>query len=253
MIQLKDQLGNHVQLKEYPGRIVSLVPSQTELLHYFKLENEVVGITKFCIHPTDWFESKTRVGGTKNIDHEKIAALNPDFIIANKEENTQEDILRLSEKFVVYVSDVNSIEDALMMIRDIGMLTNKQQMAVDLLDDIQDDLNHFPKYEGKVLYFIWRDPYMVCGTDNFINAMLQKLGFTNCIKEPRYIQLSEEHIADLSPDYIFLSTEPFPFSDKHKKELSKISSASIKIVDGEMFSWYGSRMLKMKKYFDQLM
>ena len=253
MIEVKDQLGNLVSLKENPKRILSLVPSQTELLHHFKLEDEVVGITKFCIHPDEWFKSKTRVGGTKNVDLSKVNELNPDLIIANKEENTQQDIAALSEKYPVYVSDVITIEDALLMIRDIGMLTNKQQVAVDLLDEIQDDFNSFPKFEGKVLYFIWREPYMVCGTQNFIHAIISKLGFTNLIQEPRYIELSENQIKELSPDYIFLSTEPFPFSEKHVAELSKITNAEIKIVDGEMFSWYGSRMLKMKKYFDQLM
>lgn len=253
MICLKDQLGRTVELPEPPERIISLVPSQTELLHYLKLENEVVGITKFCVHPAEWFQSKPRIGGTKNVDVDKVIALHPDLIVANKEENTEQDIEALSAVCPVYVSDVINIEDAFQMIKDVGILTNREQRAVDLIDDIQDDFTAFPQYQGKVLYFIWRNPYMVCGRQNFIHSMLEKLGFTNLITEPRYIELSEEEITRLKPDIIFLSTEPFPFNQTHIEEMSTISDAKIFLVDGEMFSWYGSRMLKMKKYFEGLM
>lgn len=253
MISLDDQLGRKVELKTAAQRIISIVPSQTELLHYFGLEDETVGITKFCIHPKEWFENKSRVGGTKNVDLDKVRALHPDLIIANKEENSEADIEALSSEFPVYISDVNNLEEACQMIKAVGLLCGKQQPAVDLIDDIQDDFKSFPTYSGSVMYFIWREPYMVCGRDNFIHSIIERLGFENVISDTRYLELDAAKIKQLNPDYIFLSTEPFPFKAEHVEELRLHCSAEIKIVDGKMFSWYGSRMLKMKKYFQDLL
>jgi ABC-type Fe3+-hydroxamate transport system substrate-binding protein len=252
MIKVNDQLGNYIQLEHPAKRIVSLVPSQTELLHFFKLEDETVGITKFCIHPQEWFASKPRVGGTKNVNIEAVRELNPDLIIANKEENTKEDILALSEFYPIYISDVNGVSDALQMIKDVGLLCGKEQLAVDLIDDITDDFNAFPKYDGSAVYLIWKDPYMACGKENFIDSIINKLGFNNLIDESRYIELDIDRIRELNPDYLFLSSEPFPFSKKHQKELEEQLEAKVVLVDGEMFSWYGSRMLQMKSYFQRL-
>ncbi|UKN01640.1 helical backbone metal receptor [Paracrocinitomix mangrovi] len=252
-ISIVDQLGQEIRLSQPAQRIVSLVPSQTELLFHLQMEDKVVGITKFCIHPSEWFHSKNRVGGTKNVDIQKVKDLRPDLIIANKEENTKEDIESLSKVAPVYVSDVISINDALEMIQHLSVLCGKEQIGVDLIDDISEDFSSFPKYQGKVIYFIWNDPYMVCGSTNFINSIIEKLGFENLIKSERYINISLNEIKALHPDYIFLSTEPFPFKEEHASILAKETGAEVTIVDGEMFSWYGSRMLKMKSYFKQLL
>jgi ABC-type Fe3+-hydroxamate transport system substrate-binding protein len=252
MISVEDQLGNLIQLQQAASRIVSLVPSQTELLHYFGLEKETLGITKFCIHPDEWFRSKIRVGGTKNVNIQKVKDLQPDLIIANKEENTEEDILELVKCCPVYISDINSVDEALQMVKDIGQLCGKEQMAVDLIDDITDDFQAFPQFNKSVVYLIWRAPYMACGTSNFINAMMGQLALKNLVHEPRYVEISLDEISKLNPDVVLLSTEPFPFDEKHKLELESKLNSEIAIVDGEMFSWYGSRMLKMKDYFDSL-
>lgn len=252
MIVVNDSLGNRIELNQSAKRIVTLVPSQTELLYYFGLDEETVGITKFCIHPDSWFRSKVRVGGTKNVDIEKVKALKPDLIIANKEENTQSDIELLASFCPVYVSDVNDLNEALRMIKDVGVLCGCEQKAVDLIDDIQDDFQSFPNYSGSVVYFIWKDPYMVCGTKNFIHSMIEKLGFENCILTPRYVELCMDELHQINPDYIFLSTEPFPFKEEHKNQFGTLADR-VRIVDGEMFSWYGSRMLKMKAYFQSFL
>jgi ABC-type Fe3+-hydroxamate transport system substrate-binding protein len=252
MISVEDQFGNLIQLQQAASRIVSLVPSQTELLHYFGLEKETLGITKFCIHPDEWFRSKIRVGGTKNVNIQKVKDLQPDLIIANKEENTEEDILELVKCCPVYISDINSVDEALQMVKDIGQLCGKEQIAVDLIDDITDDFQAFPQFNKSVVYLIWRAPYMACGTNNFINAMMGQLALKNLVHEPRYVEISLDEISKLNPDVVLLSTEPFPFDDKHKLELESKLNSEIAIVDGEMFSWYGSRMLKMKDYFDSL-
>lgn len=252
MIEVIDQVGNTVSLESAPKRIVSLVPSQTELLHYFGLENETVGITKFCIHPNNWFQTKERVGGTKNLNLDKIRKLQPDLIIANKEENTKEEIEQLSAEFTIYISDINTIQEAYDMIKGVGMLCDRQQMAVDLIDEIQEGFAEIKQVAKRVLYFIWKDPYMVCGSNNFIDAVLKEIGLYNVISDPRYIELTTTQIKELQPDVILLSTEPYPFKPEDVEIIQTITDAEVKIVDGELFSWYGSRMLLMKDYFNQL-
>jgi len=252
MIEVVDQLGRIVSLQHPATRIVSLVPSQTELLSFFKLDVETIGITKFCIHPKSWYDNKLRIGGTKNIDIKTVSQLNPDLIIANKEENTKEDIAALSEKFNVYVSDVDNIEAAYGMIKGLGILCGKEQEAVDLIDDVQDDFAELTHRNSTVAYLIWNKPYMVSGMNTFINDILEKIGLTNVVKENRYIEIDEDGLRKLNPDYLFLSSEPFPFNESHVNELKQITDAKIILVDGEMFSWYGSRMLLMKEYLNDL-
>lgn len=252
MILVKDQVGNSISLEAAPKRIVSLVPSQTELLHYFGLEAETVGITKFCIHPNQWFQTKDRVGGTKNLNLDKVRALHPDLIIANKEENTKEEIEKLSEEYPVYISDINSIADAYDMIKGVGLLCDKEQLAVDLIDEIQEQFEEIKQVNLRALYFIWKKPYMVCGTNNFIDSVLREIGLYNVVDEPRYIELSEDRIKEFKPDLIMLSSEPYPFKEEDCIDFQDIPGVKTILVDGELFSWYGSRMLKMKDYFNQL-
>src|ERR1700741_3198050 len=106
-----DQTGRKISIPQIPQRIISLVPSQTELLFDLGLDKEVVGITKFCVHPPEWFQTKTRVGGTKQLKIDLIKQLQPDLIIANKEENVKEQIEELEKHFPVWISDVNNLED----------------------------------------------------------------------------------------------------------------------------------------------
>ncbi len=121
-----DQLNNSIKLSNYPKRIVSLVPSQSELLWDLGLKDELVGITKFCIHPAEMFNSVTRVGGTKALDIEKIRSLHPDLIIGNKEENEKSQIELLSKEFNVWMSDINNLSEAIQAIELIGNLTHKE-------------------------------------------------------------------------------------------------------------------------------
>ncbi len=247
-----DQLHRKVILSNDPLRIVSVVPSQTELLFDLGLSDEVVGITKFCIHPSKWFKYKQRVGGTKNLNLELIDQLNPTLIIANKEENEKKQIDVLATKYPVYISDIETTDDALVMIKQLGILVNKETNAIDIIDHIQSKIHQLfiQKTTLRVLYLIWYDPIMVAGTDTFIHNMLKIAGFENAIVSPRYPTISKDEIIQLNPDIVFLSSEPFPFKKKHKDELQCfLPQATIKFVDGELFSWYGSRMLKSFEYF----
>lgn len=252
MISLEDQIGQQIFLDHPAQRIISLVPSQTELLYHFGLENETIGITKFCIHPESWFRNKTRVGGTKNVNIETVRSLSPDLIIANKEENTKEDIEALKQFCPVYVSDIITVDHALSMIKDIGLLAGKEQIAVDLIDDIQDEFGGLSKFGKTAVYLIWNDPYMAVGSENFINSIMDRVGLQNIVAEPRYVEISVDEINELDPELVLLSTEPFPFDKKHKEVLQSKIKANVQIVDGEMFSWYGSRMKMMPGYFRSL-
>ncbi len=255
MISLKDQIGHLIELDRAPKRIVSLVPSQTELLHDLGLGSSVVGVTKFCIHPRNWKKSKSIIGGTKNVHHDKIASLKPDLIIANKEENTKEDIKKLQEYYPVYTSDIFTIPESFVMMNDLGLIFNKQEEVSSLIKAIEHSFKTIRKSENKtVAYLIWQNPIMLAGKRTFIQSMLELGGFKNILAstESRYPEVSLEQLKKLNPDYLLLSSEPFPFKPKHKSELEKRTGIPSILVDGEMFSWYGSRMLKLSNYLDNL-
>jgi ABC-type Fe3+-hydroxamate transport system substrate-binding protein len=253
-------LQNTGDLGSIPKRIISLVPSQTELLHYLGLETETVGITKFCIHPAAWFHNKTRVGGTKAVNIKLVQQLKPDVIIANKEENVKEQVEELAKDHAVLVTDVNNLEDALKMIRDIAELTGKTKKAFLLADEIITRFNHLGSQppttnpKPQTAYLIWRDPYMTVGGDTFINDMLLKCGLDNVFaNRVRYPEISVSELRTANCKLILLSSEPYPFKEKHIDELSKqLPGCKIILADGEMFSWYGSRLLLAPEYFIEL-
>ncbi|MCH2235696.1 MAG: helical backbone metal receptor [Crocinitomicaceae bacterium] len=254
MLSCVDQMGREVKLSAPAKRIISIVPSQTEYLCDLGLQEEVIGITKFCILPNDWFRTKERVGGTKNLDLDKIRELNPDLIIGNMEENTKADIQSLENEFPIYMSDVLTIDSAFDMMLDIGLLVGKTEEAKLLVSEIKEDFSSFPKFEGKVLYFMWKNPYMTAGKATFIGKMIEFLGFTNLYEEEdgRYKEISDEEIKESPASLYLLSTEPFPFKENDVEEFQNKFSKKAIVVDGEMFSWYGSRMKLMKAYFSNL-
>lgn len=247
------------QLTTPPCRIVSLVPSQTELLHALGLEEETVAITKFCIHPYDWFDKKLKIGGTKALHLDKIMELQPDLIIANKEENVKEQIEWLAEQFPVWLTDVSNVSEALIMIRDLGFLTKREKRAEELINDIENKMarwqvaaRELPRI--KAAYLIWKDPLMTVGGDSFIHAMMDLAGFDNVFGwRDRYPEIILDEIRDSGCQCLLLSSEPYPFGTKHIEELSKeLPDTKVITVDGEIFSWYGSKMLQAADYFRKL-
>ncbi|HET8963218.1 MAG TPA: helical backbone metal receptor [Chitinophagales bacterium] len=258
-----DQLNRQLHISAGPRRIISLVPSQTELLYDLGLRNEVVGITKFCRHPEEWFRNKTRVGGTKTYDFEKIEALAPDLIIGNKEENEQVQMERLMNQYPVWMSDIFTLADALDMIARLGTLLDRTMKAEKLISQIQNAFSAFDSFvkkaslqPKKVAYFIWRKPYMVAAEHTFIHHLLMRCGFQNAFQPgsfSRYPEISLQQLKDADPELILLSSEPYPFKEKHIAEFQEICpNARIMTVDGELFSWYGSRLLKAPAYFSNL-
>lgn len=251
-----DQLSRTVDIPATPKRIISFVPSQTELLSDLGLDVEVVGITKFCIHPGKWFQEKERIGGTKNINIKKINALKPDLIIANKEENIKEQIEELAKQFSVWVSDVNNLADAYRMIESIGDITGRKKEAHELHAKIAASFAQLqtPHAGLQTAYLIWKDPYTTVGGDTFIHHMLQQAGFENVFAtKQRYPEVTIDELRTSDCDLLFLSSEPYPFRSKHLDEMKNLlPGIKIFLVDGEMFSWYGSRLLKAPAYFRDL-
>ncbi|MGY3089571.1 ABC-type Fe3+-hydroxamate transport system substrate-binding protein [Hymenobacter sp. UYAg731] len=258
-LNVTDQMGRRVAVPFPPRRIVSLVPSQTELLFDLGLGEKVAGVTKFCIHPAEARTKATVIGGTKNFDFEKIAALKPDLIIGNKEENYQAGIEQLAANYPVWLSDISNLTEALDMIRRVGFIAGAKEKAAALADDIDASFAAFEvtaaeKEPVSAAYFIWRKPYMVAATGTFIDDMLRRVGFANAFAgQARYPEITAEQLAAASPQRILLSSEPYPFAEKHLAEFQQICpAAKVEIVDGELFSWYGSRLLKSAAYFSQL-
>jgi len=260
-MNLTDQLGTIHNFESTPKRIISLVPSQTELLYDLGLEESIIGITKFCVHPIHFKQTKTIVGGTKNVKLNVIKKVQPDIIIANKEENTKEMVDELRKICPVWVTDIVTIEESLKMISDFGQLFNKRTEAQKWTDKINFAYRDFKIFVAdkslqKAAYFIWANPYMVVGNNTFINEMLKLNNFHN-IYENRAERYPEIIIQKMriqgDPDLVLLSSEPFPFKDEHAFELGRFSHhAKTVFVDGEMFSWYGSRILKAFDYFKKL-
>jgi ABC-type Fe3+-hydroxamate transport system substrate-binding protein len=250
-----DQLGNQIKIQFPPQRIISLVPSQTELLADLNLDNRVVGITKFCIHPELWLKSKTIVGGTKKFQFNVIESLKPDLIIGNKEENYLEGVDQLRSKFPVWMSDIVTLEDSFNMIRQVGELTNAESQALHISNQIRISFSELEKLPPlRALYLIWRNPWMGAGTGTFINELMIVAGFKNCLSnQSRYPELNQEDLTTLNPELILLSSEPYPFQQKHIEEIKAFCpTAKIILVDGEMFSWYGSRLKKFRAYLKSL-
>jgi ABC-type Fe3+-hydroxamate transport system substrate-binding protein len=252
-----DQMGREVSYLYPPRRIVSLVPSQTELLFDLGLQHQVEGVTKFCVYPPTARQEVSVVGGTKNFDFAKIKDARPDLIIGNKEENYQAGIEQLERHFPVWLSDIASLPEALDMIRRVGDLTGTLPLAEPLATGIKQSFDQLRLATSGLLpaaYFIWRKPYMVAASGTFIDDMLRRAGFRNAFAGlGRYPEVTAEQLARVAPAHIFLSSEPYPFSEKHRAEFQVICpAAQIQVVDGELFSWYGSRLRLSAAYFQQL-
>ncbi|MFI1743551.1 ABC transporter substrate-binding protein [Thalassobellus sediminis] len=259
-MKVQDQLNRTIHLKETPKRIISLVPSQTELLCDLGLKSTLVGVTKFCVHPQDIKTDVTVVGGTKQIDLEKIKSLSPDIILCNKEENTKAIVEACELVCQVHVSDIFTIEDSSELIKQYGDIFDRLKEAEEIIARINkeiDDFKCFIKDQPilKTAYFIWKEPFMVAGSNTFIDYLLKLNHLENAYEDTeRYPEINIEELSiNKTVQVVLLSSEPFPFKEKHKKVFQEnFPNAQIVLADGEMFSWYGSRLLKAFKYFKQL-
>ncbi|MEK4085994.1 ABC transporter substrate-binding protein [Psychrobacillus sp. FSL K6-1415] len=253
--ELTDHLGRKVVLPESPKRIISICPAITETLFSLGLEKEIVGRTKYCIFPKGIVDQVQIVGGTKEINFEKVKKIQPDLIFAEKEENTEEIVLELEKIAPVFVLEVKSIQNAYRFITTLGEVTATTMTAKLLLTACQKSFQSIKSREnGKAAYVIWRKPYMVVGGTTYINDVLQVMGFENPFtnEESRYPTVTNEQLTNANLDKLFLASEPFPFQQKHLAEFQAfLPNTEIILVDGEMF-WYGSRMLVAGEYLAEL-
>ena len=238
-----DQMGREITLNHPPKRVISLVPSQTEYL--VDIGVNVVGRTKFCIHPKEQLAKIPVIGGTKKFRFDVIKELQPDLIIGNKEENYKEGILELEKQFPVWMSDISTLQDAYGMMGSLGRLCNKKDEATKMIVGCRTALSKvYKKFSRKVVYLIWKDPWMAAGKNTFVDHMLDFLGYENLVTEERYPELSSAQISLLDPEYVLLSSEPYPFKSKHLESVESLwPNSTCQLVDGERYSWYGNRLL----------
>jgi len=251
-------MGRHIKAPAQPQRIISLVPSQTELLFDLGVGARLVGRTHFCIHPAEGVRHVAKVGGTKRFRFDAVRALAPDLIIGNKEENYPEGIRRLARDYPVWMSDIHTLEDALGMIRAVGGLVDARPAADNLAEAIGQRFSGLPAlpHALSVAYLIWRKPWMAAGAPTFIDHLLDRCGLRNVFAgdDDRYPAFELEALARRNPDRILLSSEPFPFKARHADELREACPGiPVEYVDGELFSWYGSRLLRTAPYFASLL
>jgi len=247
--------GNHIQNIDLPEdyTVVSLVPSLTELLYFLGLNGHITGITRFCELPREKVPLPKIIGGTKNPSIERIRQLKPSLIIASKEENLEADVGLLSFDCMVWVTDIKNLEDNISVLNSFLRIFGKSEAFKDLPAAIGDGFSA-PEDAGKALYLIWQNPFMTVGGDTFISDMLGRAGFQNITRDRlRYPEIDIEEIRMLEPEWILLSSEPYPFREKHVADLALLfPDAKVVLVDGQMFSWYGVRPLYAPAYFEAL-
>lgn len=247
-----DCLGREITLPKNISRIVSLVPSISELIYDLNVEDKLVGVTKFCVHPKYFQIEKTVIGGVQDFDIEKIKELNPDVVFASKDENFEDEIAEL-EKFVpVYVTDVKNINEAKQMISNFGDLLNRRNEATKILMKIDLQLSDLSKITDDLLYrsgayLVWNEPWVAAGKETFVDSMLKLIKVDNVFSNlnERYPMVTGANIHLGNPDIVMLPTEPFKFEDQQAMEISAHThDAATFFVDGEVFAWYGSRLVK---------
>ena len=250
-----DQTGRELKISESINKIVCLVPSITELLFFFGLEEKIVGITEYCVHPEKQVKNANKIGGPKNPDIEKIKELEPDLVIGSVEENTQNKIEKISEFAPVWLSDVKSVDSACKMITSLGELFDKTDLAENIANNIKKGFKEFDRSQKvKVAYLIWENPLMTVGNDTFIDNILGQMGFINVFaNKNRYPKIEPEELANSGAEFILLPSEPYDFKNEHIEQYKKLCpNAKAILVDGQMFSWYGNHMLVALGYLKRI-
>jgi ABC-type Fe3+-hydroxamate transport system substrate-binding protein len=235
-------------------RIVSLVPSWTEYLVDLGLENQIVGRTKFCVRPHEKVQKIEKIGGTKNLNIQKIKRLKPDLIIANIEENDRDQVEECQQFSEIILTDVRSIESALRECERIGIAVGCAEKGAHWVQQIEAAWGCARPIHSTAFYVVWKNPLMVAGKDTFISDVMRWWGIHNLGGQwdnGRYPQPTAKEWELAKTNWILLPSEPFPFREKHLSDFGNENSTPL-LVDGEAFSWYGSRMLKSANYFNNL-
>ena len=249
---LKDDLGDRVELNVPAARIVSLVPSITETLFELGAGGQVAGVTDYCIHPAAAVAQILKVGGTKGFSLDRVVGLEPDLVIANKEENRKPEVEALRRECPVFVTDPRTVEQAMKTVLDLGMLTGRAVEASTMAADCESRLSGvYPATLARpfrTVCFVWRDPWMAVGSDTYVGDLLDTFGFKNIFasEDGRYPQTSLEAVLDRGPEVIMLPDEPFEFGSGDVGEIEAFFAergAPVKIfaMDGTLLTWFGYR------------
>lgn len=253
---LIDAVGNRHAPCDGPARIVSLVPSLTELLFALDLQDQVVGRTAFCIEPEGLVETVPVVGGTKTSELDKLAALRPSHVLVNVDETPKalaEQIGALGAQVVV--THPNAPADNIALFQLIGGLFQRQAQAARLVADLEHELQQTGTWPTRmVLYLIWKRPWMTVSQDTYIANMLALFGMRTLCHDParRYPEIAMDTALLSQADLVLFSTEPFPFAAKHrdafKNDYVISPQTQLLSIDGKMVSWYGSRAIDGLRY-----
>jgi ABC-type Fe3+-hydroxamate transport system substrate-binding protein len=264
-MRLRDSLDRELEIVRPPARIVSLVPSLTETLFALGVGDAVVGVTDFCVHPEQAVRAKPRVGGTKNPSVEAILELDPDLVVANKEENRRRHVEELAAEGVpVFVTDARTVERALIEIETLGAITDSAASAHEIVRETRAALRRAAaRAHGeatRVVALVWKDPYMAVGGDTFAHDLLQCCGGRNPFEraDSRYPRISAADLERAAPEVILLPTEPYAFGERDRCELLELRCPAsrrrrVHIVEGELLSWYGPRMPRALERFSDLL
>lgn len=262
-----DGLYREIEIKNPPRRIVSLVPSITETIYTFGAQDTVVGVTNFCVEPASALQTKTPVGGTKTLDVEAIKALEPDLIIANAEENREEDIRQLVRGgLTTFVTFPRTVAAAINMMRQIAEITGTVDKASPILQEAEETLTEI-KTESRthprprVFCPIWRRPWMTIGSDTYMHDFISVCGGRNIFadRHDRYPRVELDEVARRMPEVILLPDEPYHFMPKHKEEFTTrayvpaVRDRRIYVVEGKILCWYGPRIANGLRHINGLL
>lgn len=250
-----DQTGREIQIADKLNSIVSLVPSLTELLFFFKMDDKITGITDFCVHPADKTEKIIKVGGPLNFSIEKIKALKPDLIVASKSENNKQKILELAKNFPVFISDVKNLEDAYKLIEKLGNICNQTELAQNLTQNLASGFDRLSTpLAVSAVYLVWEKPYIVAGNETFIHDILKNIGIDNSFVHLKgYQKIIGKQLSEIKADILLLPSEPYAFDKSHIEHYKKLlPDSKILLVDGQLFCWYGNRLLLAINYLKNL-
>lgn len=254
--EMTDALCRRVRVPAPPQRIVSLVPSQTELLFDLGCGDRIVGVSDYCTQPVEQVKHKARVGGQKDPDLPRLLSLKPDLVVVNKEENLRRDVEKLdAEGIPTFVTDVRTVEAALQLPATLGVLCGAEIAEIErLLSQMTQGVAAARSFAAqrtdhpRVVTLVWRDPFIAAGPDTYLSAVLSTLGSSNAVadlpssSERRYPKLGESELRALRPDRLLLPTEPYPFSDSDRAELEALLQIPTRCIDGTTACWYGPRL-----------
>lgn len=267
MSTFTDGLYREIEISAAPKKIVSLVPSITETLYTFGVDRRLVAVTNFCVEPPEALQTKARVGGTKTLDVDGIKALEPDLVIANAEENREEDIRQLVRGgLTVFVTFPRTVAAAVNMMRQIAEFTDSTSKARDILDEAEETLNEIRNESRnhprpRVFCPIWRRPWMTIGADTYMHDFISVCGGRNIFadRHDRYPRVELDEMARRMPEVVLLPDEPYHFMEKHKADFATrayvpaVRDQRIHVVEGKTLCWYGPRIAKGLRYINGLL